>query len=38
MSLGPTYSLDVAAIYSAQDIESLPILDHNFANIQHARG
>ncbi|MGA8938743.1 MAG: TonB-dependent receptor, partial [Acidobacteriaceae bacterium] len=29
-----TEHVDVATIYSAQDIESLPIPDHNFANLQ----
>ncbi|MGA7159287.1 MAG: carboxypeptidase regulatory-like domain-containing protein [Acidobacteriaceae bacterium] len=29
-----TEHVDVAAVYSAQDIESLPIPDHNFANLQ----
>ena len=29
-----TEHVDVAAIYSAQDIETLPIPDHNFANLQ----
>jgi hypothetical protein len=29
-----TEHVDVATIYNAQDIESLPIPDHNFANLQ----
>ena len=29
-----TEHVDVAAVYSAQDIETLPIPDHNFANLQ----
>jgi hypothetical protein len=29
-----TEHVDVAAIYSAQDIETMPIPDHNFANLQ----